>query len=112
MEERSVRKSRQAVAKRTQPSSEGDSSWNKAQRGSGVEGPSQGISGLEAGLEAIFSADDESEEEGELVLVTSLHHRNQRNKGLAILVGTKALEELAITKKSLAAEEPRDMEET
>ena len=74
-EEHSARKSRQAVAKRAQPSSsEGDSNRKKARRGSGVEAPSQGIFRSEAGFE--FSADDESEEEGELVSVTSVRHQN------------------------------------
>jgi len=80
--------------------------------GSRVEAPSQGISRPEVGLETIFSTDDESEEERELVSTTSLRHRNQRNKGLAVSVETEALEEPAIVEEFAAAEEPTAMEET
>ena len=112
-EEHSARKSHQAVAKRAQPSfSERGSSQKKAQRGSGVKAPSQEISKPEVGLETIFSADDESEKKGELISATSLHHRNQRNKGPAILVGTVVLEEPVIVEESAAAVESRAMEET
>jgi len=44
----------------------------------------------------IFFADDVSEKEGELVPVTSLHHRNQCNKGPTVSVGTEASEEPVI----------------
>ena len=58
-----VRKSRQAMIKRAQPSSsESGSSQKKALRGSRVEASSQEISRLEVSLETIFSVDDESEE--------------------------------------------------
>ena len=111
--ERFARKSHQVVTMRAQPSfSEGGSSWTKAWRGSGVEAPSQGISRPEAGLKMIFSTDDEYEEEGELVSNTSLHHRNQHNKGPAVSMQIEASEELAIAEESAAAKEPKAMEET
>ena len=99
VEKHFARKSRQAVVKWARPSSsEGGSSRKKARRGSWVEVPSQGIFRPEAGLETIFSANDESEEEAELVSATSLRHQNQRNKGPAVLVGTEASEDLRLLK--------------
>jgi len=53
----------------------------------------------------IFSADDESEEEGELVSTTSLSRQSHCNKGPTISVGAKVSEELAITERSIAMEE-------
>jgi len=108
-----LQKSRQAVAIRAQlSSSEGGSSQKKARRGSGVKASSQGIFRPETCLKTIFCDDDESEEEGELVSTTSLHHRNQRNKVHAVLVGIEVLEEPTIAEESATTEEPRAMEET
>jgi len=85
--ERFAKKSRQALTKRAQPSSSGGGSCRKkAQRGFGAE--AHGIFRPEAGLETIFSADDEFEEEEKLASATSLRHQNQHNKGPAASVGT------------------------
>ena len=48
----------------------------------------------------VFFTDDESEKEGELASVTSLSHRNRRNKGPIISVETDASEEPVIAEES------------
>ena len=83
-----LQETHQVVAKRAQTSSsEGALSQKKAWKRAGVEALSQVISRPREGLEAIFSADDESEKEGELVSNTSLRHQNQHNKDPAIQWG-------------------------
>ena len=75
------------MVKRAQPSpSEGGSSRKKARKGYEAEAPSLGVSRQEAGLETMFSADDESEEEVKLASI-SLRHRNRHNRGPTVLVG-------------------------
>jgi len=110
VEERSARRSLQVVAKRGQPSpSEGGSSRKKARRRYEVEAPSLGVSRPEAGLETMFSADDESEEEGELTFIISLRHRNRRDSGPAVL---EAAKEPVIDEEPAAAEKPKTTKET
>ena len=82
------------MAKRTQPS-EGCSSQKKAQKGPEVEVPSQETPRPEAGLETIFSANENSEEEGELAPTISLHHRSRCNRGPTLVIVEEVPEMLA-----------------